>query len=137
MEKIKDRYEIALQTLNTLDEAIFLLEKNTKQQYYLSFCDSVIQRFEYSIDTFWKFIKLYLVEILKVTIDIASPKIIIREAYNAGIITELEFESLVKAITRRNETSHAYKKELAQEILEEIPQYYKVMHAILERLNEQ
>ena len=134
MEKLKQSYDIALQTLKTLLEAIELLEETVPQKYYLTFCDSVIQRFEYSIDNFWKFIKLYATEVSKVTIDLSSPKAIIREAFNAKIITQEEFESLIRAITRRNETSHAYNKELAHTILEEIPHYYEVMQNIMDRL---
>jgi nucleotidyltransferase substrate binding protein (TIGR01987 family) len=111
MEKVKSAYDITLQTLATLGEALELLqEKDIPPKYYLSFCDSVIQRFEYSIDNFWKFIKIYMTGILKVTIDANAPKAIMPAAHDANIITEKEFEMLVKAITRRNETSHAYNK---------------------------
>jgi nucleotidyltransferase substrate binding protein (TIGR01987 family) len=135
MEKLKNAYDIVLQTLTTLSEALELLEeKNIPSKYYLSFCDSVIQRFEYSIDNFWKFIKIYLTEISKVTIEAHSPKTILRQAYDANVITNEEFETLIKAITRRNETSHAYNKDLAHKILEEIPHYYETMFVVLERL---
>ena len=135
MEKLKRSYEIAQKTLATLSEALTLLEeKNVPYQHYLSFCDSAIQRFEYSIDNFWKYLKSYLIEHLSIPADYSSPKVIIREAYNANIISDDELESLIKAITRRNETSHAYNKELAHTIIEEIPLYYETMIIILERL---
>ena len=135
MEKVKNSHDITLQTLTTLSEALELLqEKNIPHNYYLSFCDSVIQRFEYSIDNFWKFIKIYTIEILKITIDANSPKTVLRDAYDANIITKKEFEILIKATTRRNETSHAYNKNLAHAILEEIPLYYETMITIIEKL---
>ena len=135
MEKIKSSYNVTLQTLVTLAEAIELLqEKNVPSKHYLSFCDSAVKRFEYSIDNFWKFIKIYMTEVLNSTIDANSPKTIIRMAHDANIITEEEFETLIKAITRRNETSHAYNKDLAHEIIEEIPHYYETMIVVLEKL---
>lgn len=63
-----------------------------------------------------------------------TPKTILRQAYDANIITNNEFEILIKAITRRNETSHAYNKDLAHEIIEEIPHYYETMHIVLQKL---
>ncbi len=137
MEKIKNAYNLSFQTLITLEEALELLqEKNIPSKYYLSFCDSAIQRFEYSIDNFWKFIRMYMIEMLKIIIDANSPKSIMREAYEANIITKQEFEALIKAITRRNETSHAYNKDLAHNILEEIPHYYETMFVVLQRLKD-
>jgi nucleotidyltransferase substrate binding protein (TIGR01987 family) len=136
MEKIIDRYEIALQTLKTLRESLDLLETtNILDKSYLAICDSVIQRFEYSIDTFWKFIKLYLSAIVKMNIEANSPKAIIREALDAKIIDSNEFQSIIRAITRRNESSHAYNKDLARDIVEEIPLYYETLHTILNRLS--
>ena len=91
MEEIKDRYEIALQTLKTLKESLNRLETNTITKDYLFICDSIIQRFEYSIDTFWKFLKLHMSHTMNITIDIASPRPILREAVNAKIITIKKF----------------------------------------------
>jgi nucleotidyltransferase substrate binding protein (TIGR01987 family) len=134
MEKIKDRYEIAVQTLKTFKEALDILEQYPTQEYYLFICDSAIQRFEYSIDTFWKFIKLYMTDILNITIDVASPRPILREAVNAKLLTEDEFKILLRGIIRRNETSHAYNKELAGHILTELPNFYVIMHNVLTRM---
>lgn len=136
MEKIKELYETALQTLKSLHDALLALEDyNPTNKNYLFICDSIIQRFEYSIDTFWKFIKLYLSEIANMNIEANSRKSIIREALDAKIISKGEFEIIVQAITRRNITSHAYNKDLAHDIIEEIPSYYETLHAILIKLS--
>jgi len=50
MEKLKQRYNTTLKTLLTLDKAIKLLNDPKNEEYYDSFRDSVVQRFEYSID---------------------------------------------------------------------------------------
>ena len=55
MEQIKKRYKMALQTLATLKEVLDKIEQGVPEEYVLEMRDSAIQRFEYSIDTFWKF----------------------------------------------------------------------------------
>ena len=60
MEKIIKRYEMALQTLATLKIVLDKLAGDVPEEYRLELRDSAIQRFEYSIDTFWKFLKIYV-----------------------------------------------------------------------------
>lgn len=134
MEKINNRYEIALQTLKTFKMALENLDNSALHEYRIFICDATIQRFEYSIDTFWKFLKLYMSDILNITIDAASPRPILREALNATIITQEEFEILIQGIIRRNETSHAYNKELANQIIDELPNFYNTMLNVLQRI---
>lgn len=136
MEKIKNQYNTAIQTLQTLKKSIDLVQaKNIPEKYYSGLCDSKIQRFKYSIDNFWKFLKVYLSNVLQITIEATSPRAIIREALNANVITSQEFELLMKGIIRRNERSHAYNKELASEILKQIPQFYDAMHTIINKIS--
>jgi len=135
MEKIKDRYDIALQTLSTLKEVLDKFESgNVPEEYILEVRDSIIQRFEYSIDTFWKFLKLYLQEHLKVTLESTVPRAIIREAVNANLVSEQDAPILMDCITSRNETSHTYNKFLAQQVVDSIPDYYQVMHKIIKNI---
>jgi nucleotidyltransferase substrate binding protein (TIGR01987 family) len=131
MEKIKDRYEITLQTLSTLKNILDKSEAGVPEEYALAVRDSIIQRFEYSIDTFWKFLKLYLQEHLKVTLESTTPRAIIREAVNANLISEQDAPILMDCITSRNETSHTYNEFLAQQVADSIPEYYQVMHKII------
>lgn len=76
MEKITQRYKMALQTLITLKNVLDKIASGVPEEYSLEMCDSAIQRFEYSIDTFWKFLKIYLQEHLKIQIESASPRAI-------------------------------------------------------------
>ena len=131
MEKIKDRYEITLQTLSTLKDILDKSEAGVPEEYALAVRDSIIQRFEYSIDTFWKFLKLYLQEHLKVTLESTTPRAIIREAINANLVSEEDASILMDCITSRNETSHTYNEFLAQQVANSVPEYYQVMHKII------
>jgi hypothetical protein len=80
MEKLKKKYNTMLQALKTFKEAIELLEEPHPEKYHISLSDSLIQRFEYNVDIFWKFIKLYLQEHEKIDLQSASPRGVLREA---------------------------------------------------------
>lgn len=134
MEKIIKRYEMALQTLATLKIVLDKLEGDVPEEYILELRDSAIQRFEYSIDTFWKFLKIYMQDYLKMAIESVAPRAIIKEALTANLLSREEFEKLMDAITNRNETSHAYNESIAQGVLDELPELYDLMHSIIIRI---
>ena len=73
MDKLNQKHEQLAQALVSLDKAIstFTMLKKEKKAYNPNMTyeeelrthrDSVIQRFEYTIDLFWKYIKKYLEE---------------------------------------------------------------------------
>ena len=134
MEIITKKYDAAISTLKTLDEAILLLKNPKYQDIQKSMRDSAIQRFEYSIDTFWKFLKIYLQEVAKVEIESASPRSILRQSLHNQIINENEFKTLITGITDRNLTSHSYNEQLADQIIHNLPKYYSVMDMVLQRI---
>ena len=77
--------------------------------------DSVIQRFEYTLELSWKFIKIKLEkEGIKLT-DL-TPKGIIRECAKAGKISNPE--TWFEFIDNRNRTSHTYNESVADEVYE-------------------
>jgi len=133
MEKLKKRHETAIKTLNTLEIAIKKVSDPKNIENYDSFRDSLVQRFEYSIDTFWKLIKIYLQEKHKI-VTAASPTAIIRDAFTAAIVTKSESDILIECVKDRNLTSHTYNEELAEEIVEKIPDYYDLMKKIVNRI---
>ena len=135
MEKLIKRHAMALQTLATLKSVLDKLEKgNVPEEYLLELRDSAIQRFEYSIDTFWKFLKIYLQDHLKMPVESAAPRAIIKDALGANLLSIEEFDTLMDGITNRNETSHAYNESVAQEVMDELPQLYELMHRIVTRI---
>jgi len=135
MEKLKKRYEVVVKTLETLKDAMNIINnlQPEEEKFYKGQRDSVVQRFEYSIDNFWKFLKIYLQEKDQI-ITIGSPKDTLRESLHANIITKEEFEKLVSCVRDRNLTSHTYNEPLAEEIVANIPGYYNLMKKIIDRI---
>ena len=113
MDLIK-KLEDLKKAFERLNESLIETEKNKNNPYYSIFRDSAIQRFEFTIEIFWKTIK----EFLKVHegINCSSPKNCIREFFANGYITESETIELLELIDYRNLTSHTYHEELAEKI---------------------
>lgn len=97
--------------------------------------DSIIQRFEYSAELFWKFLKDYLAE--KQNIEVLSPNNVMRESRNAGFLDEKEVEFGIKMIKDRNLSSHAYNEALAIAIVAKVRTYADFMDKIRKRLDAQ
>ena len=136
METIKLRHEALKKALLSLQKGLNVFNKKQlkeDQEEYLMVRDGLIQRFEYCIDSFWKFIKWYLEEVDGASVETTRPKEILRLALG-GIINAEEHEILTDAISERNLTSHSYNENLATKIQEHIPAYLDVMQAITDRL---
>jgi len=133
MEKLKKRYDVVVKTLDTLETAITKLHDPKNKENYESFRDSLVQRFEYSIDNFWKFLKIYLQERHEM-MTAASPKAILRDAFVANIISKEESDALIDCVKDRNLTSHTYNELLAEDIASKIPKYHDLMKKIIERI---
>ena len=150
MEKLNKKHEQLMLALTTLQDAISLLEDFEKQTDSAEYCnsaffkspqqfrrtlrDSVIQRFEYCADSFWKFFKDYL-EDQSIILDIKSPKATMRALCQARILNEQQTELAITMFESRNTTSHAYKEEVAELVWESTPQFYKFMMEIMDRIN--
>jgi len=144
MDKLDQKQEQLTQALISLDKAITtftMLAKEKKsfnpnityEEEYKTHRDSVIQRFEYTIDLFWKYIKKYLEE-AHVLSGIKIPGEVIRTAYSMEIVNEEEAQTILAMIKSRNLTSHMYVEELAEDLATEIPQYYKILSTVVQRL---
>lgn len=146
MEKINRKITLYYEALQTLDDAIALFreyeelarrnatEKNEK--IALGMRDSMIQRFEYCTDLFWKILKVYLEEVEKVSLGVLSPRGVLRAAVTARIITEAEGEQCMAMVKSRNETSHIYHAQVAQDIAQDIPAFYQLIKSITDRIKE-
>jgi nucleotidyltransferase substrate binding protein (TIGR01987 family) len=134
--KIKTKYDQLAQVLERLKEAVEDLEKCDKdnERQYRSYRDSLIQRFELSIDLFWKYIKLYLHEEMKQEIEFNAPKPVIRAACLAKLISEKDTEEFLEMLDDRNKSSHLYKEEVADSIAKKIGKYYKLITKYSEKL---
>lgn len=123
--------------LSCLETSLNIIENKDPiiQNYYEQMRNSAIKCFEFSIDTFWKFLKEYLIKVYQVQITVHSPKSIFQEAFKVNLINQKMLEICIGMFDDRNLTSHTYKEDLAEEILNRLPEYYKCMKEILNQIN--
>jgi nucleotidyltransferase substrate binding protein (TIGR01987 family) len=79
------------------------------------------QKFEFSIELFWKSVKVFLFE--QHGLDIASPKGVVKKYFELGYVEYDGCERLLRALDIRNSLSHVYKKEAFIALYEEICSY--------------
>ena len=96
----------------------------------------MIQRFEYCTDLLWKLLKIYLEDIEKVDLPTYSPRGIIRQAVSIKTISEEQGSLCMQMIENRNEKSHIYHAETAQEIAENVPTFYELMQNIVSKIKD-
>lgn len=94
--------------------------------------DSIIQRFEFSSELFWKCLKDELQK--RHGIEIAAPKAVIRQSYDQGLISEEESDVLIEMIGDRNDTTHLYEEPRADEIARKTQRYKDLMKGIADRI---
>ncbi|KKQ32610.1 MAG: Nucleotidyltransferase substrate binding protein, HI0074 family [candidate division TM6 bacterium GW2011_GWF2_37_49] len=144
MDKLEQKHLQLAQALETLNKSvttfgIFVKEKkgyNPHMDYleeYRMHRDSVIQRFEYSIDLFWKYIKKYL-EDANALSGMKLPADVIRTAYSLELLSADDAETILQMIKDRNLTSHIYVEEIAEDLVADIPHYCQTLSKVLSRL---
>lgn len=139
MAKIVQKLAVIEKALASLKRSIFSYEKAQASalpgtEELLMPRDSMIQRFEYSTDLFWKVLKLYLEEIEKVNLEAVSPRGVIREVVKTKLISEAEGDLCMKMVVSRNMTSHIYHEATAALIAQDIPGHYELMSTIVTRV---
>ncbi len=93
--------------------------------------DATIQRFEFTIELFWKCLRILLEE---QGITAYSPKEVLKEAFAANLIkNEKEWLNMLKD---RNLTSHTYDQDLADEIYEHIKNYCTTLRSNFDQLSK-
>ncbi len=106
MSKSEIKFEKFTKALISL-EAIYLKPMQDDR----SNVDATIQRFEFTFELAWKFLKDYFLER---DLELHYPKEIIQEAFNVNLINnEIVW---IKMLKDRNMTSHTYNEKLADEI---------------------
>jgi nucleotidyltransferase substrate binding protein (TIGR01987 family) len=136
VDKLNYRYQLLLRGLETLSCAVedFKLAQQKKDlRAYCSMRDSLVQRFEYSIELTWKYLAKYL-QAKHLKPETMSSVEVIRTCCSMNLLSQSEAESLLNMIKSRNKTSHLYIEELAQELASIIPGYYDVMIVIAHRI---
>jgi nucleotidyltransferase substrate binding protein (TIGR01987 family) len=126
MERITLRYNDTRKALDTLREIV-------NEPYTIIVRDAAIQRFEYTFEALWKFLKEYLQE--KEGIVCSSPKACFREIFTVGLVTEEEAVRFLQMTDDRNMTSHTYKEEVARMIYGKLKEYSALMEKLFQKLN--
>ena len=127
LELLKVKYEQACRAAKTLVDIL-------TEPFSIIVRDATIQRFEYTFEAIWKFLKEYLKQ--KVGVHVHGPKDVFREIFAAGILTEDETFHLNQIVDYRNLTVHTYKEELAQEIYEKILKDGYFLEEVLKRFRD-
>ena len=127
MEKLKRRTE-------ELEKALKTLKEISQEPYSVVVRDAAIQRFEYTFEAFWKFLRDYLREIEGIRCN--SPKSCFREALSAGLVNQEQTMTCLEMTDDRNLTSHTYIEELAVQIYRKIESYCKLMEDIFNLVKE-
>ncbi|KKP27062.1 MAG: Nucleotidyltransferase substrate binding protein, HI0074 family [candidate division TM6 bacterium GW2011_GWF2_30_66] len=134
MEILESKKSSTKKALCKLKKMLSLLLKQKDPEIYEGLRDGLIQRFEFSFDSFWKYLKQYLKEKNKIEIEIPNPNKTFRTSYEQKLITKEELDTLTNSTDDRNSSSHTYNEELAIEISDRIEHYYEVMQNIIDRL---
>ncbi len=125
-----DDFEKALQRL----KEAYMRAKTCIEEDYNFFRDSAIQRFEFTVEIFWKTIKNYLKEIEG--IDCRSPKSCIRDFFATGKLNENETVLFLEMIDDRNMTSYTYKEEVSEIIFSKLGRYIDKLEDIYFKLKK-
>lgn len=127
MERLIVKHKDAMRALSTLEEI-------AKEPFSIIVRDATIQRFEYTFEALWKFVKEYLKE--QEGIHVNSPKACFRSLLSTGLLTEEETRKCLEMTDRRNDTSHTYKETVADIIFGSINNdYVKLIKKVLEKLS--
>lgn len=125
MERLELRKKDAKRALGTLKDIV-------EEPYSIIIRDATIQRFEYTFEAFWKFIREYLKENEGIIAN--SPKACFKEIFSIGLLSEEETVELQEMTDKRNDTSHTYKEAVAQSIYEKVSGYTLLMEKVLIKL---
>ncbi len=138
MEKLILKQTTLNQALEQLKTVINDYEKNNMPlefahgKEYLR--EAMMQRFEYSCELFWRFIKAYLDFAHGAVPAESGARSIIRAACKIGILSESETGIIMEMIEDRNKNSHMYLESVALQIAKHIPTYAELMQKITSRI---
>ena len=135
MESLKVRYNAAKKCLSSLEKIIRIFEQDPYPEVHVEFRDSLIKRFELSLDTFWKFLPQFLEVKHGVRVAVVSPREVLKTALQLKEITKEELDLFNEMITDRNLACHTYNEIFAEEMSERIKVYYQLLHNFFERLH--
>ena len=121
------------QTQRALESLQELVPQFLENKENIILRDAMIQRFEYSTEAFWKYLKSYLST--EHNLSANSPREVIRTGLQAKLYSEEISKELLQMLDDRNLTSHTYVEELAESIAHRIPDYSINMSKVMTRLS--
>lgn len=128
MEKLNAKVTSLKTALHTLTDILHTEERTVVVR------DATIQRFEYTFETLWKAIKVFLHTVHGV--EGYSPKSCFRGAVQVELLTPEEGAVCLQMTDDRNQVAHAYIEEVAVKIYEQIPVYAELMREVEKRLTD-
>ena len=126
LNRVQERLAVARRAVRTL-QAVLQVQPVTDIVR-----DAAIQRFEYSFETVWKAAQRYLRDIE--AIEAASPRQVIRAAFQAGVLDEPEARQALAMLQDRNLTVHTYNEALARTLFARLQDYAALMDRWLQRM---
>ena len=127
MERLELKYQDAQRAFATFQAIL-------KEPYSQIVQDAAIQRFEYTFEALWKFLKAYLYE--KHGIDAGSPKSVFREMLVLKFLNEKQTADFLEMTDQRNLTVHTYKEKLAKEIFSKLENYPPLIKYLLDQFKK-
>ncbi len=94
--------------------------------------DATIQRFEYTFEIFWKFLREYCR--FHEGILLNSPKSVFRQIQAINLTSEEETIQCLKMTDDRNLSTHLYNEKLADELFSKISDYANLIQTIKNRI---
>ncbi len=118
------------QSLSNLEKALSRLNEALQipnpDQLYI---DGTIQRFEFSLELFWKTLKRLLAT---EGIETDTPKATLKEAFQIGWLHDET--AWLQMLEDRNLTSHVYDETVANRIFQDIKKYFPEMQQVFQEL---
>lgn len=129
-KRVRNSYDLNL-IFESTEKALSAFEFVIKQPMdpELTNIDSTIQRFEFTIELFWKLLRKIL---LIKGVQAQYPKDVLKEAYAGSLIQDEQV--WLDMLKDRNQTSHTYDQPLALEIYGRMPTYLEVFQKTLNSL---
>ena len=94
-----------------------------------------VQKFEYTFELFWKLLKKFLLVFRGV--DVNSPKLVLKESFDSGLLDEKVFGILNDALIARNSLSHIYNENYFEKIHSRLPEYHQAMKHVYDVIAEE
>ena len=120
------------QALNTFEKSINIDISTFSDIEQDTIRSGQVQKFEVSVELFWKTGKKFLYEVHGV--EAISPKMVIKEFFLTKYTNEKHFEALIEMINDRNRLSHVYNEEQFNEIYFRLTEYFVLMNGIVKKI---